>query len=52
MDPDSIAPVVQGLFAKLGCALATVRVQPTGPGIAHYTDAEDEDHVVVRASMQ
>jgi DNA-binding transcriptional MerR regulator len=51
MDPDSIGPVVQNLFAELGCALATVRVQPTGPGIAYYTDAEDEDRVVVHACM-
>ncbi len=53
MDPDSIGPVVQDLFAELGCALATARVQHTGPGIAYYTDAEeeDEDHVVVHACM-
>jgi DNA-binding transcriptional MerR regulator len=51
MDPDSISPVVQDLFAELGCALATARMQPAGPGIAYYTDAEDEDHVVVHACM-
>lgn len=51
MDPDSIGPVVQGLFAELGCALATARMEPAGPGIAYYTDAEDEDHVVVHACM-
>jgi len=51
MDPDSIGPVVQDLFAQLGCALSTTGVQTTGPGIAYYTDAGDEDHVVVHACM-
>jgi effector-binding domain-containing protein len=51
MDPDSITPVVQSLFGELGCALATARLQPTGPAIAYYTDADDDDHVVVHASM-
>jgi effector-binding domain-containing protein len=51
MDPDSIGPVVQDLFAELGCALATAQVQPAGPGIAYYTDADNEDDVVVHACM-
>jgi DNA-binding transcriptional MerR regulator len=51
MDPESIGAVVQDLFAELGCALSSVRVQPTGPGIAYYTEAEDEDRVIVHACM-
>jgi DNA-binding transcriptional MerR regulator len=51
MEPMSIGPVVQGLYADLVGALERVQVTPVGPAIAYYEDAGDGESVIVHAGL-
>ena len=51
MEPLSIGPVVQGLYGKLSSDLGRAGLTPTGPAIAYYEDAGDEENVVVHAAL-
>jgi DNA-binding transcriptional MerR regulator len=51
MEPMSIGPVIQGLYADLCVALEQARVMPVGPAVAYYEDAGDGETVVVHAGL-
>ncbi|MDA3628608.1 MerR family transcriptional regulator [Saccharopolyspora sp. WRP15-2] len=51
MDPQSIGPVIQGLYDELCAGLERAGVTPVGPATGYYTDGEDADTVVVHAGM-
>jgi DNA-binding transcriptional MerR regulator len=39
-EPQFITPVIQGLYRELGCLLCDAGIAVTGPGVAHYEDAD------------
>ncbi|SNQ51780.1 MerR family transcriptional regulator [Frankia canadensis] len=54
MEPLSIGPVIRGLYERLGAALRSAGVTPTGPAIAYYTDPHadgDGENIVVHAAL-
>jgi DNA-binding transcriptional MerR regulator len=51
MEPLSIGPCVQGLYAELGAALQRVGTTPVGPAVAYYEDAGDDESVIVHAAL-
>jgi hypothetical protein len=60
MEPQSIGPVVRGLYADLGAALHRAQVTPVGSPTAYYeatsaagaaSAAGESDHVIVHAAM-
>ncbi|KAA5832719.1 MerR family transcriptional regulator [Saccharopolyspora hirsuta] len=51
MDPQSIGPVIQGLYDELCAALERAGVAPVGPATAYYEGGEDSDTVVVHAGL-
>jgi DNA-binding transcriptional MerR regulator len=51
-EPDAITPVIQPLYHRLWCELATAGVGPAGPALAHYEDSPAGDGgVVVHAAV-
>jgi DNA-binding transcriptional MerR regulator len=50
-EPEAIGPVIQPLYDQLMKALERAHVTPTGPGVAYYEDAADDDRVVVHAAI-
>jgi DNA-binding transcriptional MerR regulator len=51
MDPQSIGPVIQGLYGELCAALDRAGVTPVGPATAYYEDGDDADSVIVHAGL-
>jgi DNA-binding transcriptional MerR regulator len=51
LEPASITPVIQPLYAELGSRLGRAGVTPAGPAIAYYEDGLDGDTVVVHATI-
>jgi DNA-binding transcriptional MerR regulator len=51
LEPHSIGPVIQGLYAELGAALHRCGVAPVGPATAYYEDAGDGESVIVHAGL-
>ncbi|MEV5543786.1 MerR family transcriptional regulator [Saccharopolyspora shandongensis] len=51
MDPQSIGPVICGLYDELGAALGRAGVTPVGPATAYYEGGADDDTVVVHAGL-
>jgi DNA-binding transcriptional MerR regulator len=51
LEPASITPVIQPLYAELGRRLGRAGVIPAGPAIACYEDAPDGVTVVVHATL-
>ena len=51
LEPASITPVIQPLYAELGGRLGRAGVTPAGPAIAYYEDGPDGDTVVVHATL-
>lgn len=51
MEPQSIGPVVRGLYDRLAGALTRASLEPTGPAIAYYVEAGDDEHVEVHAAL-
>ncbi|MCK9877353.1 MerR family transcriptional regulator [Frankia sp. Ag45/Mut15] len=51
MEPQSIGPVVRGLYDRLTSALTRASLEPTGPAIAYYVEAGDDEHVEVHAAL-
>jgi effector-binding domain-containing protein len=51
LEPASITPVIQPLYAELGRRLAEAGLAASGPAIAYYEDAPDGDGVLVHATL-
>ena len=51
LEPASITPVIQPLYAELGSRLGQAGITPAGPAIAYYEDGPDGDSVVVHATL-
>ncbi len=51
LEPASIGPVIQPLYAELGGRLGRAGLAPSGPAIAYYEDAPDGDGVLVHATL-
>ncbi|MBB5155338.1 MerR family transcriptional regulator [Saccharopolyspora phatthalungensis] len=51
MDPQSIGPVIRGLYDQLCAALEHAGVTPVGPATAYYEDGGDGESVIVHAGL-
>jgi DNA-binding transcriptional MerR regulator len=51
LEPASITPVIQPLYAELGSRLARAGLAASGPAIAYYEDVPDGDGVLVHATL-
>ncbi|MER7082826.1 DNA-binding transcriptional regulator, MerR family [Saccharopolyspora kobensis] len=51
MDPQSIGPVIQGLYAELCAALERAGVATVGPATAYYVDSADGELTTVHAGL-
>jgi len=51
-EPQFITPVIQRLYHELPCLLCTAGIAVTGPGVAHYEDADgDTGAITVHAAL-
>ncbi|PKW19744.1 MerR family transcriptional regulator [Saccharopolyspora spinosa] len=51
MDPQSIGPVIRGLYDELCAALERAGMTPVGPATAYYEDGADDESVIVHAGL-